>query len=196
MKNLQLILVIFLSMLLFHCKNDVQPIEITPELNGKLTCLNNLALADVQVTLQNDDGIIYQTLTDANGDYSFESIDSGEYQLSFSNESTLTYNESNFAYYDDVAVLERELTTYELLANDLNADGNFDIFDLITFRIFYSGNEVDQLIQNWNFYANQEVEAGSINSIDSFMIDLDDNTTLDVHHIGVFKGDPQGQACN
>jgi len=71
-----------------------------------------------------------------------------------------------------------------------------DIFDLITFRIFYSGNEVDQLIQNWNFYANQEVEAGSINSIDSFMIDLDDNTTLDVHHIGVFKGDPQGQACN
>ncbi len=199
MKNL--FFLVFLSFAFFQCSNSeiVQPnLPPPPEysISGKVTCVNNNPISDVEVMVVNTTTLeSTSVLTDSEGNYQVFDLENATYEVTPSLEADII---NGLTSYDVVklsqAVLNDDLTAFERLAFDVDLDGQINMIN--------DGNLLRNLILNidtgndfedtWRFAtADYDGIAGSISSA------LVQATTfaLATDFVGLKVMDDNGDSC-
>lgn len=105
--------------------------------SGKVLYQGTYSTATVQLKDKTSGDVLYETQTDTSGNYSFNSVAVGEYNLYVTKKSYLTYTRA-VSIEDTVTMSDVDITK---LAGDVNTSGKVNTADLSKLISNFNGNE-------------------------------------------------------
>ena len=138
------------------CVLGLQLAAQTYTLSGKVTTAFDEELCDVEMRLVSDGGVVWTTLTNADGTYSFTDIPNDNYSLT----GKLDGNDLNGVSTFDIVMTARHilgisiLDPIEVLGADVNGTGSFTTLDMVLMRRVILGIDTEFPVDSWRIYAS------------------------------------------
>lgn len=169
-------------------------------ISGQVSNIHGEGIEDAQVSLMNMD--LFE-MTDIDGDYEFESMESGEpYRLQVTRED----DPMNGISTKDVILIIRHLlgmdpfdSPYQYLAADMNASNHVEVGDVVRIRRLILGRQVNlKQVPNWYFvYKDHQFydDAHPLDEPEAFGYSIDTlRGDMNIGFVGIRPGDVDGSA--
>ena len=193
------------------CDNTPPPPPVSGMLTGVVNCIEGTPKEGVTVNIIDPDGNIAQEITDAEGQFSFETLPNKEYSLEFD------YSDVDADAYSDAEAQEildnmmdiilgvnQDVKPIDELIYDVNENGSITTFDHFLFEKRYVKKEMVDPDQMWIYkfiemrnpafplVDGSAVRYPSGQSIDGYQ----SNTTTDLEFIIIRAADRAGVSCD
>lgn len=201
-KNLLLLAVLFSFISCNSDDDDMQEV-IMDSISGTVSCFNGQGLADVTVTLTDNLGNSQTTLSDLNGDYSFDNPVAGmDYNISVhKNVSNLSIDSAHLLTVRDYILQVVQFNhPMQLLCMDNTDDGVITTLDLVyTMHLITGADNLngttmsDDGILIWRFASIASISGTALES--EITIQNFSNSVDDADFMGIHMSDPEGTVC-